>query len=114
MTKEEIICGWMEPKPAEDQLVRVDGWWESRQGWWRFECPHQILPAELTLERLHEVEARFTDDQCAEFERALYSVKLRTKPKPRIWFGWHTTADQKIKALVLILRRKKAKVVIST
>ena len=104
LTDEATICAFMEPGPYSRTRSR-----DSEGGWWRLigadRKTSEWEPTRyLTLDRLHEVEQRLTDAQCSHYDRELADAKLHSKPTPRIWFSWHSTADQKIKALAVVIR----------
>ncbi len=120
MTDEEIICGWMEPKPPEDSAplsrtyrgdIFSDGeFWMADE----YTTVWHVVPLTLDLDALHLVEARLTDIQWATYQLALASVidpKKRISEqellamRPWVWkLFQHASAEQKIKALAAVLR----------
>lgn len=103
MTDEEVICEFMEPKPVGEaplsctyrgDLLSDGGFWQADEYttvWHR---------SELTLDRLHEVEARLTDEQARQYHQL-----LNESPDWEIHnYLWHAKAEQKIAALAAVLR----------
>ncbi len=107
-TDEEVICAWMEPKPEANKAYVVRSWWRSRTlltgsaaGRGCFVIA-DIIPRTLTLDALHEVEARLTDEHWVSYLISLV---------PKSLSGWtelrdatYATAEQKVKALAAVIR----------
>lgn len=112
MTDEEIICNWMEPKPVSNKICE-DAWASvmaatlggslypaTPKGWWVWVCVYQhddkpeLMPRPIGLDRLWEAEERLTPAQCSHYTRELGMLP---------WL-WHATAEQKIKALAVVIR----------
>lgn len=119
MTDAEVICEWMEPKPANsDGLTEpLDcGWMSSPGGWW-VEGPRgeAIQPRDLALDALWEVEERlirllkgrwldleYREYRAYEGKWDIGSAKL-PKDTPLRWI-WHADAPTRITALAAVLR----------
>lgn len=91
---EEVICEWMEPGRE------IPGNWMQYIGWgrgWR--------PCTLTLDRLHEVEARLTDEQWKPYIMKLLPWQSLNKLYvEQLFCLLHATAEQKIKALAAVIQ----------
>ncbi len=112
MSDEEIICGWMEPNPYSRTRSR-----DSEGGWWRLIGWYRKTGTwhprmDWTLDALHLVEKRLTDEQwfayCAEFAVANLPEPT-SNPGYKETVAWdrahlHADAKQKIKALAAVLR----------
>lgn len=112
LTDEEVICEFMEAKPeaflatGSQAHPSVGGWWRSD---FRFTSPspndgeYYWKPRKLTLDALHEVEARLTDEHWKE-----YCWRFQRGGMCSWWENQrdflHASAEQKIKALASILR----------
>lgn len=102
----EIVCEFMEPRP-------IDRWGGNPWRWWTWLglCPHHMhcdghpTSAVLTLDRLHEVEARLTDEQWMKYTDSLVLRLREDMDGPRTLI--HLSADQKIKALASVLRSEE-------
>lgn len=113
MTDAEVICGWMQPKPA---LRQTEGEWElaicaTSLGWWLLTTTGYergdepiIVPADLTLDRLREVEARLTEEQWVHYGILMENRPVGMRLSKALL---HASADQKIKALAAVLRGAK-------
>ncbi|SRR5260370_1379040 len=101
-TDEEVICGWMEPRPSGSLTNLLADWWLFRSvnaGW---------VPRTLTLDRLWNVEERLTEKQRDPY----LDVIVRNTGLGPTTAGWdmaHATAAQKIKALAEVLRSSQLK-----
>lgn len=98
MSNEETICAFMEPKPRHKPVgcMKQYHWWIYRamtHPYW--------FPVPLTLDRLHEVEERLTDEQWSNYANAL--VDTFHQRFPRFAEVIHATAAQKITALAAVL-----------
>lgn len=95
LSNEEVICTFMEPKPRFTEVpdVSVGRWWV-----WFADANEPIA---LTLDRLHLVEARLTNQWGSYVNEML-------KDNPSVWTEakllLHATAEQKIRALASVLR----------
>ena len=101
MSDAKVICGWMEPNPRSHTRSR-----DSSGGWWRLigcerATGHWEPTRYLTLDALHEVEARLTPVQ--QFIYLGNLLQGQDPPSP-MWFTTHATAEQKIKALAQVIR----------
>lgn len=120
MTDEEVICGFMEPKPdqipedAED-LELCGSRPTTALGFWVCISPYDVasrwIPRRLTLDALWEVEERLSGAQRFNYLKALKLVDRpgeipRTLPEG---FFWHAHRAQKIKALSTVLRAEQEK-----
>lgn len=103
MTDEEIISMFMEPRPRRHSRSRdsAGGWWRwiGTPGDERWEVP---MFGCFTLDRLHKVEERLTDEQ-----RLVYWLELSRGERPEMgyWRLIHASSNKKIKALAAVLRR---------
>lgn len=109
MSDEEIICGFAEPVPG----FRGIDYPYSVGGFWVREIDKPKEPAPLTLDRLHEVEERLTDQQwqyycvlmfqsCCREARTTNPIEDElTKNRKALL---HASAPQKIAALAKVLR----------
>jgi hypothetical protein len=103
-SNEEIICGWMEPKPWEEPGQTTP---KALLGssWWDWAISYGSFPKPLTLDRLHEVEGRLTDEQWGQYATALSDLTPEyTGIVQTMKLYIHATAAQKIKALAAVLR----------
>lgn len=93
MTPEEIISEWMEPR--KHAIYGTDrsanGWWVRVTGKWRSVLA--VCPEIERLGRLHEVEARLTDQQMLK-----YIVLLSDSTRLIVC----ASAEQKIAALTAV------------
>ena len=109
MSDEEVICGFMEPKPEHNPSEYVLGeiyrtWWVRSIGnTWRPLLDDEFCSQFEKLGRLHEVEARLTEEQWCAYQCAAISAKWGDV------FGLicHASAGQKIRALASVLRGEK-------
>jgi hypothetical protein len=95
MDDAEVICTWMEPRPP-DGVMKLAHWW-----YWVFENSCWI-PQWLTLDRLHQVEARLTDEQWLD-----YQTRLNRAGDPGVLWCKRmigASAEHKTLALAAILR----------
>lgn len=103
MTDEEVICGFMEPRPVCPPRRR---WFESKSslaGWWELiRDSNRCQPRPLTLDALYEVESQLTDEQQWDYCEAVR--KQADTRQAGTWHYLHATAEQKIKALAAVLR----------
>jgi hypothetical protein len=99
MSDEEVICGWMEPKPPERNRSTD----KSTADWWALDLYGVYWnPRSLTtLDALHEVEARLTDAQQLAYWLAL---SRGGEPKRGYWRIVHATSARKIKVLAEVIR----------
>jgi hypothetical protein len=113
LSDEEIICTFMEPRPPDGRGERVETegvrWWEynyqslPKPSGVGKEFHWQWHPRSLTLDALHEVEERLTD----EVQRLAYWLELVKGDLPRSGGYWriaHANAKRKIMALAEALR----------
>ena len=99
MTNEEKICEWMDPVPG----FRGVDYPYSVKGWWIREAGEEKHPAPLTLDRLHEVEARLSDEQWDTYAELLHDQWAKD-PLRGLWrYYIHATAAQKIAALAAVI-----------
>lgn len=102
MTNEEIICEFMEPRsherPGQTTPKALLG-----SPWWDWAISYGAFPKSLTLDRLHEVEARLTDEQWVNYiaELLLGTYDDITGTHRRLV---HASTTQKIKALASVLK----------
>ena len=99
----EIVCSFMEPKP---DAARVENdWWTDEIQLIRGEHRSEVVPVDLTLDRLWLVEEQLDDqlwyDYCLSLD-GLIGYKVTTTSLFRSYV--HVSAEQKIKALAAILR----------
>lgn len=97
----EVICAWMEPKPTlPDYWTGTE---RSPSRWWILVGTNgggmAWLPITLNLGALWVAENRLTDERQWEYIEA-----LRENRNAPTWGFLHATAEQKIKALALVLR----------
>lgn len=107
MTDEEILCTWMERRPAYTiSATLTDGtdlpkWWEIGSEW-------EWVPIKLTLIELWEIQDRLSDEQWEVYYHNLgkYSNGGLVWNTPDRQFRWalHATPTQKIAALAAVLR----------
>lgn len=117
MTNEEIICGWMQPRPRDGDAEDDGKWWRSHNTAICFGEHWITVPADLTLDRLHEVEARLTDEQWEGYIGILAGVPIKRALSTHDYYLdhmderelVHATAEQKIKALAEVIRAGAAK-----
>jgi hypothetical protein len=105
LTDQEIIAGFMEPMPANTERgergISECGWWERR-----FSVPNQRFrhwpnsDKTDSLDALHEVEARLTDEQWTKYA----DLMMDPSGLKHTRFLLHATAEQKIRALAQVLR----------
>jgi hypothetical protein len=108
MTDEEVICAWMEGyDPRCRRNVNVDelSWWAARfrAGSWEF------ATRLLTLDALHEVETRLTEDQIGKYDAGMRRLMHEDPIEPWVpakCHHWHADAPTRIKALAAVLRRE--------
>jgi hypothetical protein len=108
---EEVICGFIEPKPpvadqqhAETMDLCGSGLKSPLGFWWctgGYDEPYRWRPRPLTLDGLHEVEIRLMMAQRKQYESLILA------DDPDVFDLLHTTARQKIKALAAVLRGEK-------
>jgi hypothetical protein len=99
-----VICRFMEPQPYSRTRSR-----DSEGGWWRLVGADRKSSVweptrYLTLDLLHQVEERLTPGQCSQYERELYYAMRNAKRKLIGVYAWHASAEQKIRALAVVLR----------
>jgi hypothetical protein len=103
MSDEETICEFMESKPEmrQDDAVWWRWGWVPRIGSSLFQPPGYCwLPVRLTLDALHKVEAKLTDEQWDRYSSEFdYPASARNRKSLL-----HATAAQKVKALAAVLR----------
>jgi hypothetical protein len=111
MTNAEALCDFMESGPTKGPFDFRPWRSNSPMGWWKAypdssECPapNEWVPVKLTLGRLHEVEARLTEEQWWLYESELSRV-ARHLNSTALGFI-HASAEQKIAALATVLRAK--------
>ena len=95
----ELICEWMERRPAPNTH---GGTHRSSGNWWYWGGEWE--PRKLTLDALHEVEARLTDEQISE-----YDALLRAELDGEIGvdaYTWHAETGVKTAALAAVLRKE--------
>jgi hypothetical protein len=98
MTDEEIICTWMEPKP-KGGIGYENRWWTVPNN-----PGMRVSPVYLTLNILHKVEARLTDEQAWRYDEALAEGMKSQPERGSSIFVWHADAPTRIKALAQVLR----------
>lgn len=104
MTDAEIICEFMEPKPASSERgkhVPADRWWD-----WDLRSP-EWFPVELTLDKLHDVEAKLTDEQWRHYEKLLAHGHWDNGPASLLFIvkaHVHADAATKLRCLAAVLR----------
>ncbi len=93
MKNDEIICRWMEPTLSKNS------------GKWMLWTGFNFLPRHLSLDALHEVEAKLTDEQWTEY-RGWFMVEhsMAGHKVPLGSYLLHVTAEQKITALAAVLK----------
>lgn len=110
MTDAEVICSFMEKTPRR---VRYFDEHMSSATWWRRDIVQNNgqgivysdwTPCELTLDALREVQRRLTDEQWHEYERGLRCVPFDGPVNSVTRVFIHATAEQKIRALAVVLR----------
>lgn len=97
MTDATVICEWMESKPDPQAMGGFD--------WWTLACGRSGMvwvAQRLTLDMLHLVEARLTDEQWRAYQLRL-GYNFRSE-KPYIRCMIHADAPTKIGALAAVLR----------
>ena len=100
-TDEEVICEWMEPDYRKTYANAGDpskgGWWKRGQICW--------FRVDLTLDRLHEVEARLSDEQWQQYREELCFAWQAMEPHYDLAKMYiHATAATKIAALAAVIR----------
>jgi len=109
----EVICTWMEPKPKfpdvfGDVRISAGGWWKWRSPRAGARWPGKTGPNESkvdSLDALHEVEARLTDEQWQKYA----GLMMDPAGIKHTHFLLHATAEQKISALAAVLRPEMEK-----
>jgi len=107
---EEVICEFMEPRPLDGNGERVE---PADVFWWGYS--YQVLPKPdgtgkefhwqwhpkgLTLDLLHLVESRLTEEQRMDY---WLNLSQGGPPQTGYWRIVHVTAEQKITALAKVL-----------
>lgn len=124
ITDAELICEWMESRPdyglmypdyersriTENRLRSEGGWWKGYFDWtppgtWN------VVAVDLTLDRLHEVEARLSDEQKHRYVDLMCGGRSLGKMINLQQFDYadafgflSATAAQKIAALAQVIR----------
>src|ERR1022692_4883424 len=100
ITDEYVIARFMESRPAWNPPrpnSAATEWWE----WSYADCPWgEWRPKEMTLDRLWLVEEKLTQDQAVGLDKLL---KESADHEPHN-FVWHASAEQKAKALAVVIR----------
>lgn len=92
-TDAEVICGWMEPQPSY-------AWWKWEHGAW--------APGNLSLDRLHLVEAKLTDPMWRVYWGILEEAwAMSESALAREWYAVHASAEVKLAALAAVIREAK-------
>lgn len=105
MTAAEIVASFMEPKPQFDG--GDGGWWSfiyEGNGTWK----PVVNDRTESLDALHEVEARLTDDQQWLYIETIR--KLANRGNLATWHYLHASAAQKLSALAQVLRPEVEKI----
>lgn len=104
----EVICQWMEPKPKticgsleHTAALRSIKWWIVKPRGAHLGEPVDWTPCLLGLDRLHEIEAKLSEEQWLNYVDALITLMPKFPRKGEIV---HASAEQKIKALAAVLR----------
>lgn len=108
----EVICNFMEPLESIDCST---GGKRSLADWWRRETEWSVslkwkpwVPATLTLDALHKVEKRLTDDQWWKYEtHIIANAPDRDKHQELLELikcHIHADAPTRTKALAAVLR----------
>ena len=112
MSDAEVICTFCEPRPEGEPTAHL----MKTLKFWRVvfaSSPTRWTTMPLTLDRLHEVEARLTDEQKDRYSFAL-SLEVRSINGPSAFYRselfpcFHADAEQKIKALAQVIRGSHA------
>lgn len=107
LSDQEVICGFMEPSPTDnDDLTSDAGWWTRRTMLSPETLKRVALPWEprtLTLNECHAVEERLTDEQWDAYEELFDSVILWGRERSLL----HAAAAEKIRALASVLRKEE-------
>lgn len=108
LTDHEIIATFMEPLPNTAPGFHT-AWSTLKPTWWEkgpsSEGVMFWVPIPLTLDALHEVEARLTVEQWSRYEPALGSPYAHKSNPITYWKALiHATAEEKIRALAAVLR----------
>lgn len=101
-TDEEVICEWMEPKP-EDLNPHVGLLVSKGEWWYRYTLDKTWTACKPNLDRLHEVEARLTDEQWERYLDQLVDDDAISGYQTERDIC-HATAAQKIAALAAVIR----------
>ncbi len=104
----EVICSFMENKPARGpwsqrpwHSVSPAGWWVASEDRNVFTAPNEWFPIKLTFDRLWEVGERLTDEQRLEYWMEL---SKGGPPETGYWRIANAKAAQRITALASVLR----------
>ncbi len=115
MADMEVISRFMEPDiaPLHDSAVSVGGWWvrqKANVAGCVYEGPWQsAIPAwseRVKLGAMHEVEARLSEDQRECYIGELWML-FPEKSGEADWLYVHASAEQKIRALAVVIRAGK-------
>ena len=102
MTDEELICEWMEPRPTKSiyEIVRANEPYPGK--WWidRHPSSSEWRPCNLTLDYLHEVEARLIREGHGKALSRAYAVRSDCQ------YDWFLDATQKINTLAAFIREE--------
>lgn len=106
LSDQEVICGFMEPRPKWTAQIEPHEW---QYRWWKWytDKNHRHLPIPLTLNECHAVEERLTDEQWREYEWQLICVPFDGVVNSMSRVYLHATAEQKIRALAAVLRKEE-------
>lgn len=103
LSDEEVICSAME---ARVSLPNIWVMGVSKGGWWFFRQATGWVPINLTLDRLHIVEERLSEEQWGTYADAIADGcgdSLLEESKALI----HASAEAKIRALAAVLREAR-------
>lgn len=114
MSDEEVICSFMEPRPTDPpenalEMQICGSPVLSKGGFWVWICCYEdgdvpkAIPISLTLDALHEVEARLTKEQWEQYA----SLMMDPAGIQHTRFLLHASGEQKIKALAAVLKETR-------
>ena len=93
MTDEEVLCTFMHPMPKI---------YDPHTDWWKWRSGATFAPRKLTLDILHEIEERLTEEQWKAYRDEI----LRDTDMLGLWMVRliHASAANKVRALAAVLR----------
>ena len=110
LNNKKRICNLMEEKP--ELPLCWYGKENSKDGWWILIAIYgggmKWIPRELTLDCIHEVENRLTDNQREHYISHVASINgLKGKFYEDAWVFLHATIEQRITTLAIVISCKE-------